>query len=738
MDIKKINLSHLKFAVLLGIIGLLVNTFPIPLFANVQLVLGNTVVVIAAILLGPWYALITALFAATGLMIIWDSPHVYILYCIEALWLGYARQRDVYALYASAIYWIVIGIPLTYVYASLFTNLPLEHLPFIFLKQGLNGLIYAALGSTIITFAPKFWHQFQGVKDRKRRQFSAQLTYSFAIIITIALLSSALMLNHNFINKQQGLLQQHLQESANHLGQATQGFVDDHLSAINNGAAWLSNAKVEQGVWQNLLTTLHNNYPGFITMLIANEQGHISQASPMSRLKHLTEQPEDYSVKDRHYFQEAFYNKKSYISPVFKGRGFGQDPIIAISAPIFSSDAHMQPIGVLEGSLDLSHFATIDKGNHQYLEQSILIVDEKSTVIYASEALELAPLSLFTFKQGSELYRTQLDVMNIHNLETLTPEYIYSSFPMRNGWTLYVLEPFSPLIKMVEQQYLATFAILLVAMIATMYIARATGNRLTQPLEEISTSFSQADEGRQQVHLDDETPIEIYSLYSKLRKTQADLLSHQLELEEKVAIRTFELENLNQKLKDLSERDALTGLYNRRYAEKKFKAIQELCERSDETIAIVLLDLDHFKGINDTYGHLGGDECLRVVATLLHQHFKRDTDIIARYGGEEFLLILPLCNPLKVEKHLNDFRIALSKLTIINPQDIRTFNVTASIGALVANGNHHRELDEWLKIADANLYSAKESGRNRVITSLVSSDSIKIKAPKQDDSSYEI
>lgn len=722
MDINKFNLPQLRLALLLGIAGLLVNTFPIPLFGNVQLVLGNTAIVIAAILLGPWYALVTAVIAATGLMLIWDSPHVYLMFCLEAIWLGYARRRDFYALYASLAYWLFIGIPLLYFYARLFSELPAEHLPFIFLKQGINGLIYAALGSTIITIAPKFWHKFQGVKDRKRRQFSAQLTYSFAIIITLSLLGSALMLNHNFIDKQQTLLQQHLKDSANHLGQATQGFVDDHLSAVNNAAAWLSSSQIDKTLWQDLLTTLNNNYPGFITMLIADDKGHISQASPMSKMKHLIEQPKFYSISDRHYFQEAFYNKKSFISPVFKGRGFGQEPIVAMSAPIFSRQSPLQPIGILEGSLNLALFAEIDKGNHQYMQQSILIVDNNQTVIYASDALDIAPLSHFEFTLGNEFYNTELDVINIRTLDSNTPEFVYSSFPMRNGWSLYVLEPFSPLIKMMEQQYLTMAAILFCAMIATMYVAKATSNRLTLPLEEITASFSQSDGKTKTPSLDDETPIEIYSLYTRLRQSQSDLISHQLELEEKVAIRTYELENVNHKLKNLAEKDALTGLYNRRYAENKFASIQELCERSDEAITIALLDLDHFKQINDTYGHLGGDECLRVVAKLLQHHFKRDSDVIARYGGEEFLLILPLCNPLKVEQHLNDFRQALSRLDVINPQDISAFNVTCSIGALIANANHHSSLEEWLKLADSNLYTAKEKGRNQVITSIVSSD----------------
>ena len=137
----------------------------------------------------------------------------------------------------------------------------------------------------------------------------------------------------------------------------------------------------------------------------------------------------------------------------------------------------------------------------------------------------------------------------------------------------------------------------------------------------------------------------------------------------------------------------------------------------------MMIDLDHFKRINDSYGHLAGDECLRQVSALLLQHFKRDTDILARYGGEEFILILPMTNALNIEHHLNEFRTILASTTIDSPDSKQQFNLTASIGAITANANYHAQLDKWIKIADDNLYQAKAQGRNRVIVSIINPDS---------------
>lgn len=132
-------------------------------------------------------------------------------------------------------------------------------------------------------------------------------------------------------------------------------------------------------------------------------------------------------------------------------------------------------------------------------------------------------------------------------------------------------------------------------------------------------------------------------------------------------------------------------------------------------IAIAILDLDRFKGINDTYGHLGGDQTLNTVAKLLEKDFKRDGDIIVRYGGEEFLIIMPLCNALKIESHLDSFRQRLSQVIIHNPDDKTEFSVTASIGAVIANGTYSALLEDWIKQADLNLYQAKNSGRNKLV-----------------------
>lgn len=696
--------------------GLIINLYPLPLFANIQLILGNASYVICAILFGPWYALYTAIITVSGLYIEWGSPHVYLLFTIEAICLGLAKRKNIYSLYASILFWIVIGMPLFYLYAILNTNLPSSHLTFIILKQGINGVFYAGIASLLVILSPSFKNIKPKGKHRQRRTFNSQLTYAFTLVITLALLLAALLFNNQFINRYQALLSESIKESAQQSGTLAQAYIDTHVQALNNAASGMSLSEATASQQQLFLSKLHQMYPGFITMLIANEQGQIRGASPVSRLLNNPDQGTNLSIIDRDYFIESFVNQQNFVSPVFLGRGFGNDPIVAISAPLYNSHNAYHPIGIVEGSLDLNKFEEIDETNKKFKNQSIVLVDRKNRVIFASPELGIDTLSEFSYSQNNTNYSSPLKMLNIVDKDNMAPEYIFASFELKNQWTLYVLNPFRPLVLLVENMYIATFAILVLSLLITFFITQVISSRLTLPLERIANKFSTTDgKDNNDYDIDDESPKEVYSLYMRLKHSKDQLIGYQLALEEKVALRTYELEQANSLLKLLAEKDSLTGLYNRRYAEDQFSIIQANCQRSDEVIAIVLLDLDRFKHINDTYGHLSGDLTLKTVATLLNDDFKRDGDIVVRFGGEEFLIIMPLCNALNIESHLERFKQKLADTTIIPQGDTVSFNVTTSIGAVIANGTYSDSLEDWIKQADINLYSAKNGGRNKLV-----------------------
>lgn len=167
-----------------------------------------------------------------------------------------------------------------------------------------------------------------------------------------------------------------------------------------------------------------------------------------------------------------------------------------------------------------------------------------------------------------------------------------------------------------------------------------------------------------------------------------------------------ESKKIEKKLKKLSERDALTNLYNRRMFHDKVIEQIEKSNKSDERFTLVMLDIDHFKKINDTYGHLVGDETLKKLADLITED-KRSKDIVFRYGGEEFFLLLP-------DTPLNDgVHVAKRLHQLIAEMEIpKVGNITVSMG--VVEHQKGETIDDLVKNADELLYDAKDSGRNLV------------------------
>jgi diguanylate cyclase (GGDEF)-like protein/PAS domain S-box-containing protein len=160
-------------------------------------------------------------------------------------------------------------------------------------------------------------------------------------------------------------------------------------------------------------------------------------------------------------------------------------------------------------------------------------------------------------------------------------------------------------------------------------------------------------------------------------------------------------------LEELYIRDTLTGLYNRAYFEKYIASIKKSQRKTDTPFALIIADIDHFKSINDTFGHQVGDEALKGVASTLNLLLRSD-DIIARWGGEEFVIMLKDIDLENAIKIANKLRIAVEEKEIIKDRKI-----TCSFGVSLYNLDD--DIDEVFKKADEALYKAKNSGRNRVL-----------------------
>jgi diguanylate cyclase (GGDEF)-like protein len=177
---------------------------------------------------------------------------------------------------------------------------------------------------------------------------------------------------------------------------------------------------------------------------------------------------------------------------------------------------------------------------------------------------------------------------------------------------------------------------------------------------------------------------------------------------------TEKLEIRSKSLEEQSRRDGLTGLYVRSFLDDKLDQEFNMAKVRDWPLAIMFVDLDHFKSVNDTYGHQAGDDILRNTADILSD-CTRDTDVVARYGGEEFVIILPGLQEkaanVVTDRLINAFRDRRHQI-----QDGREIIVTASIGlAVMGEGRTFASVAEMLEAADRAVYAAKDQGRNRSV-----------------------
>lgn len=183
------------------------------------------------------------------------------------------------------------------------------------------------------------------------------------------------------------------------------------------------------------------------------------------------------------------------------------------------------------------------------------------------------------------------------------------------------------------------------------------------------------------------------------------VLSHQNITERKLA---------EEKVLNLSRLDGLTNIPNRGYFDNFFNDEWNRCKRLNMPVSLALIDIDHFKSLNDTYGHLAGDECLQKIAVLLKSFTKRPSDLCARYGGDEFTVLFSNTDNETSLMIINNLLGAIRELKLTNLNYNVISTITASAGLATMYPDHTTTKEDLLKAADTALYISKKSGRNQV------------------------
>jgi two-component system cell cycle response regulator len=188
-------------------------------------------------------------------------------------------------------------------------------------------------------------------------------------------------------------------------------------------------------------------------------------------------------------------------------------------------------------------------------------------------------------------------------------------------------------------------------------------------------------------------------------------------LVERLRKKHLSLEKANKEIKLLSRIDSLTGCYNRGYLNELLPREITRALRYKRPLSLALCDIDHFKKINDTYGHQCGDEVLKNIVTSISEIIRADTDWLARYGGEEFLIVLPETKLRNASSLAERLRKNIANNSIATPED--EISITASFGVTGFNSAKPPKNitpEALISMADKCLYAAKNQGRNKVIS----------------------
>lgn len=231
------------------------------------------------------------------------------------------------------------------------------------------------------------------------------------------------------------------------------------------------------------------------------------------------------------------------------------------------------------------------------------------------------------------------------------------------------------------------------------FVGELTPDRLTVPLE-----LDRAPgRGRDEIDL----VVEGFSLL------QSGINSHIANLDEQVAQRTAELESALESIRRLSTLDPLTGCFNRRLFNERIQQELDRAMRYRRALSVVFCDIDHFKRINDSFGHLVGDQVLQVAAECFRRELRGHVDWVARYGGEEFVIVLPETALPSAVATAERLRLAMTECL---KETVPTQVITASFG--VTQHVPGETVHTLLQRADSLLYEAKAGGRNRTLPEL--------------------
>ncbi len=462
--------------------------------------------------------------------------------------------------------------------------------------------------------------------------------------------------------------------------------------------------------WNRELAELQRRYPPILTLIATDARGRVIGAAPASVVGRAI----GLDVADREYFRVPARSGRDYVSNAFVGRGIGRDRLVVVSVPRYR-DGRFE--GVVEASLSPAHLYD-DSGHGDY---ETVLLDRDQRVIHASRGMGLR----FMQRAADTGFGAALGALDSAQARRSLPvmpgggRAFVARARTAAGWSLYALAPreraergaFERAMLMSQLLLLAVFGSALAFVWYARVLARAASSLLLR-LRALASGAA-PEPG---AHADDAPMPEelqpvldaIVDLSARLEHAHAELRQSLAERESEVVQRTAQLREALRELDRVACTDPLTGALNRRGRDEFVRALAAQGARLG-SVAVLLIDVDHFKAYNDRYGHRAGDEALRAAVAAIRAEVREGADAVVRSGGEEFCVLIPGVGRARA---LNIARAILRGVhrRDIEHRDSEHGRLSCSIGVAMAYAVD--ELDAAMDRADEALYRAKRRGRN--------------------------
>ena len=402
---------------------------------------------------------------------------------------------------------------------------------------------------------------------------------------------------------------------------------------------------------------------------------------------------------------------------------------IGMAAPLYDGTGNF--VGVVTADVALVQLSSLLASITKDLGGTAFLFDEGGDLLATSTLEQVYELKgeetvrIKTINSPNSLIRTASKVIGEKNeprgrtVRTVNGEsYLLDwwQYPLPDGPTITIANMLpqsrfdAPSRSLFVNVLLLSTTLLLVSLVLSIFVSKW----VARPLVELGDWATRLGQGEWPQAQHRASPIsEVESLSNALLVMADNVKYHTDNLEKEVAARTAELQLANSELAKRSNTDGLTGVANRRHFDETLAQEVARARRLKEPVALIMLDVDHFKKFNDRYGHLAGDSCLIGVAGVIDASVRRPGDLTARYGGEEFAIVAASCDGEDALTLAETLRGRIEQLAITHAASPAGV-VTASLGVAVLVPDDSNGAARLIAMADKALYRAKGNGRNHV------------------------